>query len=72
VSFPEVFNVDCSSGGGKQMYIQANNSQGVTTESLKQIQSLVLSAFMAQKPIKFWYDRINATCEGGKVAVKPS
>ena len=72
IIFPQVFNSGCTNGGGKRMFVKVGNSQGVTDQSLKQIQSFVLTAAIAKKPIKFWYDRINDTCEGGKIAMDVS
>ena len=69
VIFPVAFNAGCTNGEGKRMFVKVGNSQGVTEESLKQIQSFVLAASISRTPIKFWYDRINTTCEGGKVAM---
>ena len=70
VIFPHSFNEGCTNGLGVKMFVRVGNSQGVTEQSFQMIKSIVLSAFMAQKPIKFWYDRVNATCEGGKVVVQ--
>lgn len=72
VIFPEIFNEGCTVGGGKRMFIQAGNSQGVTQDSLMQIQSLILSSAISKTPIMIWYDRIDTTCEGGKVAIDVS
>ncbi len=69
IIFPDVFNSGCTIGDGKRMFVQVGNSQGVTDETFKIITSIVLSAMAAQKPIKFWYDRIGTTCEGGKVNI---
>lgn len=69
IIFPKVFNAGCTNGAGKRMFVKAGNSQGVTEESLKQIQSFVLAASISRTPIMFWYDRINTMCEGGKVAM---
>ncbi|MPY24351.1 hypothetical protein [Shewanella sp. YLB-07] len=71
INFPEVFNSGCTTGEGKRMYVEVGNSQGVTTEAIMQIQSIVLAAHATRKPIKFWYDRPNngTVCEGGKVVM---
>ncbi|GAA5445566.1 hypothetical protein Misp06_03769 [Microbulbifer sp. NBRC 101763] len=71
INFPQAFNSACTDGSGKRIYIEVGNSQGVTHESIKQIQSVVLAAHAARIPIKFWYDRPNngAICEGGKVVM---
>ena len=71
VIFPEVFNAGCTNGDGKRMFVKVGNSQAVNEESFKYIKSIVLTAVTAQKPIKFWYDRIGTTCEGGKVNIIP-
>ena len=71
VIFPVVFNSGCTNGDGKRMFIKVGNSQAVTEESFKYIKSVVLTALTAQKRIKFWYDRIDTTCEGGKINIVP-
>lgn len=71
VSFPVAFNGGCTTGEGKRLFVEVGNSQGVTEGALNQIQSIVLAAFIAGKPIKFWYDRRDTVCEGGKVAMEP-
>ncbi|WNZ57261.1 hypothetical protein [Microbulbifer sp. JTAC008] len=71
INFPQAFNSACTDGDGKRIYVEVGNSQEVTEESIKLIQSIVLAAHAARKPIKFWYDRPNngSVCEGGKVVM---
>ena len=70
VIFPEVVNSGCTSGNGIKVFVKEGNSQGVTEKTFPMIQSFVLAAVVAQKPIKFLYDRIDTVCEGGMVTIK--
>lgn len=69
INFPNVFNSGCADGGGKRIYVDIGNENGVTTDAINQIQSIVMAAQVARKPIKFWYYRDGDVCYGGKVIV---
>lgn len=70
VGFPEVFNVGCTTGAGRFMYVKVGNSQGVTEEVFKRIYSTLMVAIANGNKVKFLYARKGTICEGGTLVIQ--
>ena len=66
--FRTPFNTSCTHGRGRVMLMQAGHAGG-TDAGVKNMTSLLLSAFQANKPVSFDYRRENKKCYARGVTI---